>query len=178
MARGSKDGKDRGRGAGNLPNREAFERMNFLLQSAQFYATLPATNAAAAAAVTTEATAKGKESDESTTLDNDSNGGSSSGALPPRTSATMMPLARFYAKEMRLVSHKSVLRMSPHVKRSICKVCLTPLLPGISSMTRVKGQKRGRRVITTCNYCQSQTRLFVNDDHVLFVDRPEHGTIS
>ncbi|KAJ2232467.1 hypothetical protein GGI13_008884, partial [Coemansia sp. RSA 455] len=71
MARGSKDGKDRGRGAGNLPNREAFERMNFLLQSAQFYATLPATNAAAAA-VTAVATAKGKESDESTTLDNDS----------------------------------------------------------------------------------------------------------
>ncbi|KAJ2058636.1 Ribonuclease P protein subunit p21 [Coemansia sp. S146] len=175
MARGSKDGKDRGRGAGNLPNREAFERMNFLLQSAQFYATLPTTNAAAA--VTAVATAKGKESDDSTTLDNDSSGGGSSGT-PPQTSATMMPLARFYAKEMRLVSRKSVLRMSPHVKRSMCKVCLTPLLPGISSMTRVKGQKRSRRVITTCNYCQAQNRLFVNDNHVLFVDRPEHGTIS
>ncbi|KAJ2882511.1 Ribonuclease P protein subunit p21 [Coemansia aciculifera] len=175
MARGSKDGKDRGRGAGNLPNREAFERMNFLLQSAQFYATLPTTNAEAA--VTAVATAKGKDSDDSTTLDNDSSGGSSSGA-PPQTSATMMPLARFYAKEMRLVSRKSVLRMSPHVKRSMCKVCLTPLLPGISSMTRVKGQRRSRRVITTCNYCQAQNRLFVNDDHVLFVDRPEHGTIS
>ncbi|KAJ2812759.1 Ribonuclease P protein subunit p21 [Coemansia furcata] len=174
MARGSKDGKDRGRGAGNLPNREAFERMNFLLQSAQFYATLP-TTATPTATMAPVATAKGKESDDSTTHDS---GSSSSSGAPPQISATMMPLARFYAKEMRLVSRKSVLRMSPHIKRGICKACLTPLIPGISSMTRVKGQKRSRRVITTCNYCQTQTRLFVNDDHVLFVDRPEHGTIT
>ncbi|KAJ2688909.1 Ribonuclease P protein subunit p21 [Coemansia spiralis] len=176
MARGSKDGKDRGRGAGCLPNREVFERMNFLLQSAQFYASLPTTTTTPAA-VATGATAKGKEPDEPLALDNDSSDSSSSGA-PPQAPATMLPLARFYAKEMRLVSRKSVLRMSPHIKRSICKVCLTPLVPGISSTTRVKGQKRSRRVITTCNYCQAQTRLFVNDDHVLFVDRPEHGTIS
>ncbi|KAJ2730761.1 hypothetical protein IW152_005023 [Coemansia sp. BCRC 34962] len=176
MAKGSKDRKDRGRGAGCLPNREAFERMNFLLQSAQFYASLPTTTTPAAVATT--ATAKGNEPNEPSALVNDSSGDSSSSDAPPQTPAMMMPLARFYTKEMRLVSRKSVLRMSPHIKRSICKVCLTPLVPGISSMTRVKGQKRSRRVITTCNYCQTQARLFVNDDHVLFVDRPEHGTIS
>ncbi|KAJ2746914.1 Ribonuclease P protein subunit p21 [Coemansia sp. BCRC 34301] len=162
MARGGKDGKDRG---GGLPNREAFERMNFLLQSSQFFAALPIAVSSEPAA----ATAKKKESDGPETRD------SSSGAT---LQTTMMPLARLYAKDMKLVSRKCVLRMSPHIKRGICKVCQSPLLPGISSTTRVKGQKRSRRVITTCQYCGNQTRLFINNNHVLFVDRPEHGIIS
>ncbi|KAJ2458807.1 Ribonuclease P protein subunit p21 [Coemansia sp. RSA 2424] len=174
MARGGKDGKDR---AGGLPNRDTFERMNFLLQSSQFYATLPIAAATPNEPASTLALPNVKESEsgEPAARDSGSSGDSSSGATPQ---ATMMPLARFFAKEMRLVSRKSVLRMSPHVKREFCKVCQTPLLPGVSSATRVKGQKRSRRVITTCQYCGNQTRLFVNNDHVLFVDRPEHGTIT
>ncbi|KAJ1786059.1 Ribonuclease P protein subunit p21, partial [Coemansia sp. RSA 2399] len=65
------------------------------------------------------------------------------------SSSPMLPAARFFAKEMRQVARKSVLRISPHIKREICKSCASPLVPGVSCTTRVKGHKKGRRVVTT-----------------------------
>ncbi|KAJ2090116.1 Ribonuclease P protein subunit p21 [Coemansia sp. RSA 1813] len=89
----------------------------------------------------------------------------------------MLPVARFYTKEMRQVARKSVLRISPHIKREICKSCASPLVPGVSCSTRVKGHKKGRRVITTCLYCGCQRRLMADPQHELFVDKEIHGTL-
>ncbi|KAJ2798201.1 Ribonuclease P protein subunit p21 [Coemansia helicoidea] len=139
---------------GVLPNRELFQRLNFLLQSSQFFASLPG------ASHTHSSVAEG-----------------AAVAPPGCADPPLLPLARFYAKEMRQVAQKSVLRLSPHVKRGICQVCSSPLVPGVSAAVRVKGKGRGQRVLTTCTYCGHQARLMVNSNHVLFVDRPEHGTI-
>ncbi|KAJ2819624.1 hypothetical protein IWW50_005392, partial [Coemansia erecta] len=80
--------------------------------------------------------------------------------------------------EMRLVARKSVLRLSPHVKRGLCKVCNSPQLPGVSCRVRVKGSGHAKRVSTTCTYCGSQTRVMASAKHTLFVDRPEHTTLN
>ncbi|KAJ1931844.1 Ribonuclease P protein subunit p21, partial [Linderina pennispora] len=114
--------------SGVLPQRETYERMNFLYQSAQFYAQ----------------------------LSQNSN---------PETS--LLPLARFYSKEMRSIARKSVSRLSPHVKRGICKVCSTPLLPGISCTKRASRGAKRPRVTTTCTYCGTHKSLPSNPDYVL-----------
>ncbi|KAJ1825602.1 Ribonuclease P protein subunit p21 [Coemansia sp. RSA 2703] len=155
MAKGSKAQK-RANNGGTLPNRELYERMNFLYQSSQFYAQL----------------AQVPASTEQSPHSSNSNTAQSS----------LLPLSRFYAKEMRTIARKSVLRISPHIKRELCKSCSTPLVPGVSCTKRVKGKKKARRLITTCNFCGSQKRLMANSDsetpHVLFIDRPEHKTIK
>ncbi|KAJ2612351.1 hypothetical protein H4S08_002735 [Coemansia sp. RSA 1365] len=61
-------------------------------------------------------------------------------------STPLLPLARFYTKEMRQMARKSVLRVSPHVKREICKICSTPLMPGVSCTIRIKGKAHGKRL--------------------------------
>ncbi|KAJ2120332.1 Ribonuclease P protein subunit p21 [Coemansia sp. RSA 720] len=129
MGRNGKEKK--GKKGGGVPNRELYERMSFLYQSAQM--------------------------------------------LSDTTKDGLLPLARFYTKEMRQVARKSVLRLSPHVKRRLCKVCNTPKQPGISCRVRVKGSGRAKRVITTCTYCGDQTRLMANAQ-TLFVDQSEHTT--
>ncbi|KAJ2314806.1 Ribonuclease P protein subunit p21 [Coemansia sp. RSA 2610] len=112
------------------------------------------------------------------------NGGSSSArnanltVAQSSSSGSLQPLARFLTKEMRLVARKSVLRLSPHVKHSHCRACSTVLQAGVSCTVRVKGKKNGRRVITTCLFCGAQTRTMANPNHQLFVDKPEHTTIS
>ncbi|KAJ2614873.1 Ribonuclease P protein subunit p21 [Coemansia sp. RSA 1285] len=147
--------------------------MNFLYQSSHFFASLlrqhptpllepastgtKATTTAAAAAVTVP--------------DTEIAIGDSNARNP------MLPIARFYAKEMRQVARKSVLRLSPHIKREICKACASPLVPGVSCSTRVKGHKKGRRVVITCLYCGCQRRLIVDPHKELFVDKDIHGII-
>ncbi|KAJ2854622.1 Ribonuclease P protein subunit p21, partial [Coemansia asiatica] len=128
---GKKAQKDQG---GSLPNREIFERMNFLYQSSRFFATL-------AHAPTAE------HSNQPPT---------------PVSSSSTMPLARFYMKEMRQVARKSVLRLSPHIKREMCQICSSPLVPGVSCKKRVKGKGNCRRLITTCMYCGGQKRIMAN----------------
>ncbi|KAI7834011.1 RNAse P Rpr2/Rpp21/SNM1 subunit domain-containing protein [Kickxella alabastrina] len=200
MVKGSKPPRG---GTGTLPNRELFERMNFLYQSSQFFASLSGN-------VCTSSSQRSRASDKAS--ENEPTNNNTDETLNTQKSQTvglekpictiamansqecknssktdilmqqpLLPLARFYSKEMKMVARKSVLRMSPHLRRDMCKVCSTPLLPGVSCKKRVKGKGNGRRLITTCNYCGTQTRIMTNSgpdsQHVLFVDRPEHTTI-
>ncbi|KAF8468983.1 hypothetical protein BDZ91DRAFT_80901 [Kalaharituber pfeilii] len=45
----------------------------------------------------------------------------------------VLPLSRFYLSTARSIARKSVLRMAPSLKRSICKRCETHLVAGVSS---------------------------------------------
>ncbi|KAJ2672616.1 hypothetical protein IWW42_002770 [Coemansia sp. RSA 1085] len=156
-------GRGKKKNGGGLPNRELFQRMNFLYQSAQFLA--------------------------STTTANSSNGSSDNGTNSSDAVAkcvadnrSLLPLARFFTKEMRQVARKSVLRLSPHIKRDLCKACGSPQQPGISCTVRVKGKGKSQRTITTCMYCGWQRRLFVagssDGQAQLFVDQPQHTTVN
>ncbi|KAJ2720424.1 Ribonuclease P protein subunit p21 [Coemansia sp. Benny D115] len=155
---------DKGPKSGTLPNRELYERMNFLFQTSQFLAAL-AGNA-----------------NKDTTSQQASDTDAAAVVAAADRQASLIPLARFYSKEMRTIARKSVLRMSPHMRREICRVCATPLLPGVSCIKRVKGKGHGRRVVTTCTYCGNSARLMVGETaenpHVLFVDQPQHATIE
>lgn len=145
MGKQKKKGRNSGSGTSSMPNRETFERMNFLYQASQFYASM-------------QPSSSSKNSNQDT--------------------ASLLPLARVYNRDLRLVARKSVLRMTPHIKREICKVCATPLIPGVSSKVRVKGKENKQKYVSTnCAYCGWHKKLPVDSKYTLFVDKPEHATI-
>ncbi|BGP25335.1 ribonuclease P 21 kDa subunit [Rhodotorula toruloides] len=57
----------------------------------------------------------------------------------PRSRAEgLWPVARRVAREMKEVAKKATVRMDPTVKRTVCQGCATVLVPGITSIVRVK----------------------------------------
>ncbi|ORX45261.1 hypothetical protein DM01DRAFT_360705 [Hesseltinella vesiculosa] len=66
-----------------------------------------------------------------------------------QASQDLHPLARYYNTNMKKIGRRLVIRVDPHIKRSICKRCDTPLLPVATSTTRSK------------------------EDHTLCIDRPD-----
>ncbi|RVD89674.1 uncharacterized protein DFL_000671 [Arthrobotrys flagrans] len=84
-----------------------------------------------------------------------------SSILPPSS----IGLSRYYTSHLLSVSKKSVQRLSPAVKHTICKRCSSILLPGITSTTRVENKSRGGRkrwadvVVVTCGFCGGTKRF-------------------
>ncbi|XP_033631272.1 ribonuclease P protein subunit p21-like [Asterias rubens] len=81
-------------------------------------------------------------------------------------------LARFYITTMKNVAKKSVLRIHPGIKRTICKRCDLLLIPGLTSKVRSRG-KRQKHLVVTCIECGGVKRFVSNKDYKLWVDRPE-----
>ncbi|KAI8613151.1 RNAse P Rpr2/Rpp21/SNM1 subunit domain-containing protein, partial [Chytriomyces sp. MP71] len=59
-----------------------------------------------------------------------------SNAMAP-TSASLASLSRFYARNMKQVGARMVLRLDPSVKRAVCKRCDSILIPGLSASVEV-----------------------------------------
>ena len=81
-------------------------------------------------------------------------------------------LARFYMDLVKSVSAKVVMRISPDIKRTICKKCNALLIPGVTATVRLRG-KRQKHVVMKCMDCRRVKRFNTNEDHVLWVDKPE-----
>eukprot|EP01105_Mastigella_eilhardi_P017756 TRINITY_DN4098_c0_g1_i2.p1 TRINITY_DN4098_c0_g1~~TRINITY_DN4098_c0_g1_i2.p1 ORF type:complete len:109 (-),score=27.02 TRINITY_DN4098_c0_g1_i2:204-497(-) len=47
-------------------------------------------------------------------------------------------LSRFYNCTLQRIAHKLVLRLSPNVKRTICKRCFTLLVPGRTATVSIR----------------------------------------
>ncbi|KAK9236589.1 RNAse P Rpr2/Rpp21/SNM1 subunit domain-containing protein [Lipomyces kononenkoae] len=91
------------------------------------------------------------------------------------------PLARYYASQMKAVARKSVIRLDPNIKRSICKRCDTILIPGRTCATFVENESIGSvphaDVLThTCKVCGGQKRFPIGKDRdfLVFTERPDH----
>ncbi|KAI8097216.1 RNAse P Rpr2/Rpp21/SNM1 subunit domain-containing protein [Halteromyces radiatus] len=79
------------------------------------------------------------------------------------------PLGRYYNTTMKKIGKRMVLRLDPHIKRSICKRCNNTLIPAMTSSVRI--QSRAQAIMTTCNTCGQQKRLGASADYQLFNDR-------
>ncbi|KAH6569754.1 hypothetical protein BASA50_009749 [Batrachochytrium salamandrivorans] len=81
-------------------------------------------------------------------------------------------LSRLLGQQMKLVAKKLVIRLDPHIKRTICKKCHGALVPGISSTVRT-GAEPSKKLEITCLYCNTIRTLGINPRHVLFNDKNE-----
>lgn len=69
------------------------------------------------------------------------------------------------AAQLKAVSQKAQIRLSHDMKRSICKVCSTPLMPDTTSETRIENLSRASKkpcadvLVIRCRNCQTEKRF-------------------
>ncbi|KAI9067275.1 Rpr2-domain-containing protein [Trametes sanguinea] len=69
-------------------------------------------------------------------------------------------LSRSYVGTMRIVGQKTMVRMDPALKRTLCKGCDTVLLPGSTTSVRVHPlPSHGEAVYYTCLTCDTTRRI-------------------
>lgn len=64
-------------------------------------------------------------------------------------------LAKRYVTLARKIAMKVRLKLSPEIRRRICKHCYTLLKPGLNSITRIRDGK----IIISCLKCKKFTRI-------------------
>nr|XP_034963149.1 ribonuclease P protein subunit p21 [Zootoca vivipara] len=82
-------------------------------------------------------------------------------------------LARFYCHTQNSISRRLVLRQDPSVKRTICKSCFSPLIPGVSSTVRQRKRRHQRWTVVRCLTCGLTKRFLSNPDYKLWSEQPE-----
>ncbi|KAH0364677.1 hypothetical protein KCU65_g6653, partial [Aureobasidium melanogenum] len=69
------------------------------------------------------------------------------------------------AAQLQAVSQKAQIRLSHDMKRSICKVCSTPLMPDTTSKTRIDNKSRAGKkscadvLVIQCQNCNAEKRF-------------------
>lgn len=61
--------------------------------------------------------------------------------------------SRKVVKHMLRLSQATRVRAPRRIKRSVCKRCLSPLLPGVTSTVRLRSQGRFSYVVVRCRLC-------------------------
>lgn len=84
-------------------------------------------------------------------------------------------MSRMMARLADGVTKRTVTKVLPHLKRTICKKCLGVLIPGLTVTIEVEGHGKGEVLIHGCRLCGATKRFPVGKDrdHVLFCDRAE-----
>ncbi|KAF7305983.1 hypothetical protein HMN09_00752800 [Mycena chlorophos] len=69
-------------------------------------------------------------------------------------------LSKVYAGSMKTVSNKTMIKMDPAVKRTLCSGCNLVLVPGSTASVRVKSSKEhGHVMFYRCAACDSTRRI-------------------
>ncbi|XP_020279796.1 ribonuclease P protein subunit p21 isoform X2 [Pseudomyrmex gracilis] len=77
--------------------------------------------------------------------------------------------ASYYGNNMLGCAKKAVLRMEPDLKRTVCKYCQAPLIPGETVRVRLKS----KTVRLTCLTCMNVRKFPTKRGHKLWIDQPE-----
>ena len=86
-------------------------------------------------------------------------------------------LSRFYLDILRKTATRSVLRLDPAVKHTICRVCSSLLTPGESALVRIK-KKPEPHCIYTCLFCHSNRYIGLREKGPsidLAAENPSHA---
>ncbi|KAL1746419.1 RNAse P Rpr2/Rpp21/SNM1 subunit domain-containing protein [Schizophyllum fasciatum] len=144
-----KAAKDAAPSFGAVSNRDLLQRMNFLYQSSAYLNTIlsyPSSSASTATAVPSPAERPIPQGEK----------------MSKRRQATTADLSREYIKNMKAVGRKSVMRVDPAVKRTICKAkdCDTVMIPGVNVNVRVHySRNQGQTLSFICPTCGRKRRI-------------------
>ncbi|KZT10824.1 Rpr2-domain-containing protein, partial [Laetiporus sulphureus 93-53] len=73
---------------------------------------------------------------------------------------TAVELSREYIKSMKIIGQKTMVKMDPNVKRTMCKKCNSLLIPGTTALVRVKSSpSHGHLISYTCLSCTAARRI-------------------
>jgi ribonuclease P protein subunit RPR2 len=137
-------------GSGNVPNKALHSRVSYLYQAATYLATHQQHSEAAEE----HAKSTNQETSEAS-LAMGTNG----------SNAPFQPVSRRLISDLRSVSLKVQMRMSPAMKHSICKNCDTMLINGTTCSSEVENKSAGGKkpwadvLVRRCNTCGAVRRF-------------------
>lgn len=78
-------------------------------------------------------------------------------------------LSRALARNVNLVSKKAVSKVTPGMKRTICKTCHSVLVPGINVVMEIENRSKAKApqsdiLVHTCNTCGEKKRFPIGKD--------------
>ncbi|ESO87442.1 hypothetical protein LOTGIDRAFT_204481 [Lottia gigantea] len=88
------------------------------------------------------------------------------------TDSSNHSLCRFYTKTLKAIARRLVLRLHPNIKRTICKNCFLLLIPGVTTITRIKG-KKDKYSETKCLGCGFKIHYMANPNYKPWFENPE-----
>lgn len=129
---GKKQNEEDGPNLSSVPNKDLMHRMSFLYQMAAHFSTLEASGS------------KPEASDQ---------GYKATSRKHHKRKGTLNDLAAFHVRTMKTIGNKSMVKIDPSVKRTICSVCFNVMTPGHST-TRVHGSAAHRFIVRhECSRC-------------------------
>ncbi|KAI0633229.1 RNAse P Rpr2/Rpp21/SNM1 subunit domain-containing protein [Trametes polyzona] len=127
-------------------NRDIIQRINFLYQASTYLNSV--SQASAAPSSSGHAPFQKSQTSKAKRKQN---------IRHPRNAAE---LSRSYIGTLRTVGQKTMVRMDPTLKRTLCQKCDTVLLPGTTSSVRVNAMRsHGKAVVYTCLTCKAIRRI-------------------
>ncbi len=153
----------KGKNNGGVQNRAIYSRVSFLQQAAAFLACSKQPSQDLGGAKTT--------SNQPTTCSTQNTFG-----IPGSEPLPLQGMARRLPTDMRSVSLKTRIRLTPAVKQSVCKFCDSVLVEGQSCTSSVENRSRGGSkpwadiLVRKCHSCQWERRYPIN------AERPKRKT--
>ncbi|KAE8450281.1 hypothetical protein EG329_006709 [Mollisiaceae sp. DMI_Dod_QoI] len=135
------------KGNGKVPNKALYSRMSFLYQAATYLANQPQHSEAAG------------NNERST-----NQGHAEAAQSPAEFVEAPNSLSRHLTFDLRSVSLKAQLRISPEMKHAICKNCDTVLIDGPTCTNEVENKSKGGKkpwadiLVRKCNTCGAAKR--------------------
>ena len=144
---GAKSGS---KSSANIPHKHLHSRISYLYQAATYFA---------------DNCSQRDDSNSSEVTRKESNKPSEHTEAEPTKTTSLSAASRRMLSQLRGVSLKSQIRLSPAIKHSICNRCEGLLVPGSSSSTYIENKSRGGKkpwadvLVTECKTCGSTTRI-------------------
>jgi ribonuclease P protein subunit RPR2 len=144
-------------GAFRVPNRQSHARISFLYQAATYLTNIPYTTPES---IPREQESK-PENDPLQQIDNSDLPFTDSSSRKP---ASQFALSQYYASQIATIARKAQFKISPSLKRTICKGCKVVLIPGSTSTSAIENLSRNAEkswsdvLIITCKLCGMERR--------------------
>lgn len=140
------------KGAGKIPNKAMHSRVSYLFQAATYLATQ---HSKAPEALVESSTNRGSDAQAYGAM------GMAKAEMraPSDSKALLQPASRRFISDLRAVSLKAQMRMSPGMKHTVCKNCDTLLVDGSTCTSQVENKsKEGKKpwadvLLRKCNTC-------------------------
>ncbi len=169
--------KDKTANSGNVPNKALSARISYLYQAAAYLQNVPTTlqqpqQLSSLSAPTNNESSRLVEEGFHSRADGAQGASLQAQQDTPRSGSAVKnndncttPLARQLLSHLREVSLKSQVRLTPNIKRSICRRCNTLLSPGHTSELVIENSSRNASkpwadvLIVRCWACQAEKRF-------------------
>lgn len=148
--------KVKSKGAGNVPNKAMHSRASYLYQAATYLATQQQPHSKATAESQTDRGSIAQVYGVTNTK--------AEMQAPSESGALLQPASRRLISDLRAVSLKAQMRMSPAMKQAMCKNCDTLLVDGSTCTSEVENKSNGGKkpwadiLVRRCNTCGSVKR--------------------